>query len=263
MLKLFTHSLGRAESASDRDHKKSKSQVKKKGNHKSQVKRGTKAKVSPDVSLTSNDFVVRIVHKGGQQEVYQRALPASKLMRKYPGMCVASPQVFKDPHQSVLGPDQVLLLGHKYIMISPRDVHKLKRKHAQQGEDEENNGPAMQELSPAEEVTRYFPCGHQTRESSNKASNEANGAQGQEMVETKKSLSPHGGIEELQGGGPAQEPHGYAKPYFSSPKDKSIKHTRRRKGIKNKPFVPPLPKNRVYRVFDWQPRLPTIQELSP
>ncbi|XP_057763332.1 uncharacterized protein LOC130983163 [Arachis stenosperma] len=222
MLKLFTHSLGRAESsAPERDHKKSKSHVKKKGNNK----RGTKAKVSPDVSLTSNDFVVRIVHKGGLQEVYQRALPASKLMRKYPGMCVASPEVFKDPHQSVLGPDQVLLLGHKYIMISPRDVHKLKRKHAQQGENEENNAPAIQELSPAEEVTRDSPCGHQTRESSNKASNEANGAQGQEMMERKKSLYPDGGIEEVQGGGPAREPHGYAKDVPATPNKEPSQQT--------------------------------------
>ncbi|MED6156846.1 hypothetical protein PIB30_018213 [Stylosanthes scabra] len=267
MLKLFTHSLGgRAESpASDRDHhRRSKSQVKKGNKKESQVKRGsrTKAKVSPDVSLTSNDFVVRIVHKGGQQEVYQRALPASKVMRKYPGMLVASPEVFKDPHQSVLGPDQVLLLGHKYIIISPRDVDKLKRKHA----DEENdNLAAIQEVSPAKEIIKDSPRGYETRERS-KASFEANGVQGKEMVETKTNISPNRckaheenkkGIEELQ------EHHGYAKVDFSSPNDKSIKHTRRRKGIKNKPFVPPLPRNRIHRGFEWQPKLPTVLELSP
>lgn len=75
------------------------------------------------------DSVVRAILKGGKQEVYKHAFPASKLMAKYPGMCVALPQVFKYPHQSLLLPEDHLLLGHKYIVISSKDVKKLKLKH--------------------------------------------------------------------------------------------------------------------------------------
>ncbi|CAL5189049.1 unnamed protein product [Lathyrus oleraceus] len=75
------------------------------------------------------DSVVRTILKGGKQEVYKHAFPASKLMAKYPGMCVALPQVFKYPHQSLLLPEDHLLLGHKYIVISSKDVKKLKRRH--------------------------------------------------------------------------------------------------------------------------------------
>ncbi|CAK8537183.1 unnamed protein product [Lathyrus sativus] len=75
------------------------------------------------------DSVVRTILKGGKQEVYEHTFPASKLMAKYPGMCVALPQVFKYPHQSLLLPEDHLLLGHKYIVISCKDVKKLKRKH--------------------------------------------------------------------------------------------------------------------------------------
>ena len=85
------------------------------------------AKSSPDFSLKSNDRFVRIVHAGGQEELYQRAIAAIKLM-KYPGMCIALPEVFKAPHQSVLWPDDFLITGQKYFIIDSKAVEKLKRK---------------------------------------------------------------------------------------------------------------------------------------
>ena len=268
MLKRFVHSLGRVAPPTDREQRSKKSQVKK-GSSKSQV-RGTK--VSPDISLRSNDFVVRIVHKGGQQEVYHHALRASKLMAKYPGMCVALPEVFRDPHQSVLEPEELLLLGLKYIIMSPREVEKLKRKHPQQGKDKEPNGVVTQE--PLEAKIIKSPSGHKSV---------PNGVLGQEMVETRTTQSPSGckvhensKVKEVEGeekvdakmnlvpgGGAVEEPFCCAKEYYLAPKDQSTRHTKRR-GIRgNKPFVPPLPKTRFYRGLGWEPRLPTVQEISP
>lgn len=74
---------------------------------------------------------VRIVHAGGQEELHQHAVAASHLMEKYPGMCVARPEVFRNPQQSLLFPDEKLLPGHKYLIIPHTTAQKLKRKQMQ------------------------------------------------------------------------------------------------------------------------------------
>ncbi|KAJ9176329.1 hypothetical protein P3X46_011653 [Hevea brasiliensis] len=79
-------------------------------------------------ALTVKRFSVRIVHAGGQEELYQHAVPASHLMEKYPGMCVARPEVFRNPQQSLLCPDENLLPGHKYLIIPSTTARKLKHK---------------------------------------------------------------------------------------------------------------------------------------
>ncbi|WCJ38538.1 hypothetical protein M5689_019595 [Euphorbia peplus] len=76
----------------------------------------------------SKEFCVRIVHAGGREELYQHAVPASHVMDKYPGMCVARPEVFKNPQKSVLRPDEDLLPGHKYLILPSTTARKLKRK---------------------------------------------------------------------------------------------------------------------------------------
>lgn len=87
------------------------------------------ASVSLDLCLQSKDISVRIIHAGGREELYQYALPASQLMEKYPGMCVARPEVFKNPQESLLWPDENLLPGHKYLIIPYATARKLKCKH--------------------------------------------------------------------------------------------------------------------------------------
>ncbi|KAL2666682.1 hypothetical protein AAZV13_01G024200 [Glycine max] len=132
MLKRVVHSLGL---------------VDKNPRRKSKV-RGT---MTPsDFGLRSKELYVRVVHQGGQQEVYHHAFPASKLTAKYPGMCVARAQVFMAPHQAVLRPEEHLLLGHKYVVISCTDVEKLKRKHPQQCKTKEHNGVVTSEKVNAE-----------------------------------------------------------------------------------------------------------------
>lgn len=60
--------------------------------------------------------------------MYQSAVPASKLIGKYPGMCIAKPDVFKHPHESTLSSDDVLLPGNKYYIVRRTTVEKLKRR---------------------------------------------------------------------------------------------------------------------------------------
>ncbi|KAJ9708800.1 hypothetical protein PVL29_000693 [Vitis rotundifolia] len=84
---------------------------------------------SLNLSLQSNDFTIRVVHAGGREEVYQNAVLASQLMEKYPGLCVARPEVFKNPHKSLLWPEEKLLPGQKYYLIPCTTAQKLMRRH--------------------------------------------------------------------------------------------------------------------------------------
>uniref|UniRef100_A0A7N1A5T4 Uncharacterized protein n=1 Tax=Kalanchoe fedtschenkoi TaxID=63787 RepID=A0A7N1A5T4_KALFE len=45
-------------------------------------------------SFLTKEFVVRVINAGGREELYSKALPASHLMRKHPGMFVGRPDVF-------------------------------------------------------------------------------------------------------------------------------------------------------------------------
>ncbi|KAM7484188.1 hypothetical protein LguiA_000197 [Lonicera macranthoides] len=89
--------------------------------------------MSLNLSIQSNDITVRIIHAGGREERYHNAILASHLLQKYPGMCVALPDVFKNAHTSILKAEEWLLPGQKYYMIPCTTAHKLKRKHSEKG----------------------------------------------------------------------------------------------------------------------------------
>ncbi|KAK7361565.1 hypothetical protein VNO77_03635 [Canavalia gladiata] len=216
MLKRVAHSLGLVEHTDKKDSRRK--------NHP----KGRRA--SPEFS---KNFVVRITHAGGHQELYRHAVPASKLMTKYPGMCVARPEVFTVPHESVLWREDLLLPGHKYLLIPFRDVEKLKRKHPEQRENKEARGVVDKEMvmeSKARSPSGYkhkendddkvkVPNGvavavagagyetldakitrsHNHRE--NGKMKEPNGVGGQEMLEKRSVLSPNGckGQENIKG----------------------------------------------------------------
>ncbi|KAK7250608.1 hypothetical protein RIF29_33146 [Crotalaria pallida] len=289
MLKRIAHSLGLVEQSDKKNRLK-----------------GSKAS-SPDLSSHySKAFLVRIIHLGGQQEVYKHAIPASTLMTKYPGLCVARPEVFKIPHQSVLWEGELLLPGHKYFLISSKQVEKLKLRHSEEGETEEPNGVVSKEIldrktgSPgghkykengkqkvpngiagqeiSETPTTLSPGGGQRHKEKGKMK-EPNGCAGQEMLETRSTLSPTGcksqeksKVEEVKepdskmdrssDGGVGEESFCYAKDFYDS-KDKWTRSSRRKVIKGKKPFVPPLPNGRPYRILGWQPSLPTVKELSP
>ncbi|GKV22983.1 hypothetical protein SLEP1_g32777 [Rubroshorea leprosula] len=103
------------------------------GNHKE----FRRAPVCMDKTLESRDISVRIVHAGGKEKLYQNVIPASQVMEKYPGMCVARPGVFKKPHESLLWPEENLLPGQKYYMIPSTTAQKLKRRVRRPGKGNE------------------------------------------------------------------------------------------------------------------------------
>ncbi|KAI3730878.1 hypothetical protein L1987_62057 [Smallanthus sonchifolius] len=81
-------------------------------------------------SLKSREFCVRVVHAGGKEDLYQNAVMVSQLVKNYPGMCFARPEVFKNPNGSVLSTTDLLLPGKKYCLVPMTTLNKLKRKHA-------------------------------------------------------------------------------------------------------------------------------------
>ncbi|XP_038977529.1 uncharacterized protein LOC120108045 [Phoenix dactylifera] len=75
------------------------------------------------------ESVVRIVLAGGIVELYSAAVPAYLVMEKHPGLCVARPEVFKKPHESLVGPKERLLPGQKFYLVPRSTVTKLRRKN--------------------------------------------------------------------------------------------------------------------------------------
>ncbi|KAK3041852.1 hypothetical protein RJ639_000368 [Escallonia herrerae] len=94
------------------------------------------ASMSLNLNIQLKDITVRVVHAGGREELYHNAIPASQLLKKYPGMCVARPEVFKNPNESILSPEEKLLPGHKYYIIPSTTVQKVKRKHSKKKGEE-------------------------------------------------------------------------------------------------------------------------------
>ncbi|KAI4364115.1 hypothetical protein MLD38_020249 [Melastoma candidum] len=72
--------------------------------------------------------VVRIVHAGAKVEVYFMAIPAGRIMEKYPSHCITTPEVFRRPWDAVVKPDEILALGKKYYVVPRQTVKKLRRR---------------------------------------------------------------------------------------------------------------------------------------
>jgi hypothetical protein len=71
---------------------------------------------------------LKIVHAGGMVECFYMATPAARIMEKYPSFLLARPQVFRQPWDSVVGPDEILHPGEKFFVVPRRTVRKLKRR---------------------------------------------------------------------------------------------------------------------------------------
>lgn len=91
-----------------------------------------------ELSRQLENISVRIVHAGGRQELYRSAFPASQLIEKYPGMCVAHPSIFRKPYESLVPAEEQLLPGKKYYIIPSTTVQKLKHRHSIKGKAEGN-----------------------------------------------------------------------------------------------------------------------------
>ncbi|KAK1267933.1 hypothetical protein QJS04_geneDACA006737 [Acorus gramineus] len=84
-----------------------------------------KAPPPPPPPPLSSSSTVRIIHAGGLIEYYYMAVPAAKVLEKYPSSCLARPNVFRSPCESIVRPDEILTPGHKYYVVPRRTVRKL------------------------------------------------------------------------------------------------------------------------------------------
>lgn len=80
-------------------------------------------------AVPNRDSVVRIVLASRMVEVYDGAVSASLVMQKYPGLCLARPEVFQRPQESLIGPNETLRPGQKFYLVPETTVKKLQQKY--------------------------------------------------------------------------------------------------------------------------------------
>lgn len=92
-------------------------------------------KQAPAQSEESGNSVLKVVHAGGNVESYYMAIPAARILDKYPSFLLARPEVFRRPWDSVVKPDAILTPGEKVFLVPRRTVKKLRRKIRRPGKD--------------------------------------------------------------------------------------------------------------------------------
>ncbi|CAM0146642.1 unnamed protein product [Urochloa decumbens] len=84
---------------------------------------------SKEEAAAMKESVVRVVLWSGVVEVYPEVVLACTVIRKHPpGLCLAHPDVFRNPHGAVLRPFEPLFPGQKFLLIPWSTVDKLKQK---------------------------------------------------------------------------------------------------------------------------------------
>ncbi|KAK9063483.1 hypothetical protein SSX86_017353 [Deinandra increscens subsp. villosa] len=114
-------------------------------------------------SVKSREFCVRVVHAGGNEDLYQNPVKVSQLVKNYPGMCFAWPEVFKNPNESVLSATDLLLPGKKYYLVPLTTLKKLKKKHAKKNNSMEETGPVESDDSVCSAKDYYVSKEKRTR----------------------------------------------------------------------------------------------------
>uniref|UniRef100_A0A7N0VAX4 Uncharacterized protein n=1 Tax=Kalanchoe fedtschenkoi TaxID=63787 RepID=A0A7N0VAX4_KALFE len=82
----------------------------------------------PPCSVSGSGSALKLVHPGGRVECYYMAMPAAKLMERYPSFLLATPNVFKQPWDAIIHPDQLLFPGQKFLVVPQTTVRKLRRR---------------------------------------------------------------------------------------------------------------------------------------
>ncbi|CAI0463479.1 unnamed protein product [Linum tenue] len=185
--------------------------------------------VSLEFSANSNDVSVRIVHPGGKEESFQYALSAQQVMEKYPGTHVARQDVFQNPEDSILWPEENLLPGNKYLIIPSTTAEKLKhhRKHHR------HHGTTTKE--------RLELCDTKdTRSGANITWDEQDISEEENVCRARDFYA--------------------SKDMWSRCSERKTRNVRSRK---RQPFIPPLPRSRSFKGLSWEPSLTSVQELSP
>ncbi|KDP23008.1 hypothetical protein JCGZ_01730 [Jatropha curcas] len=83
---------------------------------------------NPSTLENEGSSALKIVHAGGAIESYYMAIPAVRILEKYPSYVLTKPEVFRRPWDSVVRPEKILLPGKKYFLVPVQTVEKLRRK---------------------------------------------------------------------------------------------------------------------------------------
>ncbi|KAF5200730.1 hypothetical protein FRX31_009678 [Thalictrum thalictroides] len=78
--------------------------------------------------VVAGSSAVKIIHVGGLVEFYYMAVPAVKIMDKYPSFLLARPEIFRRPWDSLVHPGDILIPGQKFFVVPRRTVKKLQRR---------------------------------------------------------------------------------------------------------------------------------------
>lgn len=192
-------------------------------------KRLEDASMSIDFSSIQKNLYVKIILAGGLVELYHGAITASRIMEKYPGMTVARPDIFKHPNESLVRPDEELLPGEKFYLVPTTTVRKLRRKY-QFREERESEVQAL------------------------------------EMRRLEWNRPIGGGAKE--GKEETEEQVCYAREFYVSKEkwsDSAVKRCCKdeESHVEKKGFTPPIKKAKSWRKLGWQPRLDSVEEVSP
>ncbi|CAI9089832.1 OLC1v1024476C1 [Oldenlandia corymbosa var. corymbosa] len=79
-------------------------------------------------ALGESPAALKIIHAGGRVELYYMAIPAERIIEKYPYFTLARPDVFRRPWDAIVPPNEILVPGQKYFVVSLRTVKKLRRR---------------------------------------------------------------------------------------------------------------------------------------
>lgn len=85
-------------------------------------------KPSLDGHYMPESAALKIIHAGGRTDYYFMAVPASRVMERYPSFILAKPEIFRRPWDSVVRPEEILVPGQKFFLVPIRTVKKLKRR---------------------------------------------------------------------------------------------------------------------------------------
>ncbi|KAJ6338695.1 hypothetical protein OIU76_008203 [Salix suchowensis] len=78
---------------------------------------------------------LKIIHGGGRVECNYMAIPAARILEKYPSHALAKPEVFRSPWNSVVRPEKIPTPGQDSLPVPHHTVKKLRRKIREPGEE--------------------------------------------------------------------------------------------------------------------------------
>ncbi|CAK9167184.1 unnamed protein product [Ilex paraguariensis] len=86
------------------------------------------SKLAPNKVEEGSSSVLKIIHAGGNAECYYMAVPAVRIIEKYPSYILARPEIFRRPWDSVVRPEEILIPGQKFFIVPRGTVKKLRQR---------------------------------------------------------------------------------------------------------------------------------------